>query len=891
MAVQRQNILSLIGGKRYHSCILTTFSFDFYFFEMKVMKWLRASGVRNVNVLMDGHFYSELMNNCTGDEMKFSPSYSIYPVFNKNIFHPKIWLFFGEQEGLVIIGSGNLTNGGNGNNEELWGAFHIDIKSKENLEIFSAAWNYINEITKDFKGIVSEKTSKWIYEQSKWLEMLPVVSSGTLFKSNRSSIAFLANTQRATIWEQLLSLLEGQRITEITTVSPFYDANGEVIEALMQLYPKITCNVIVDTSGLIPHKYVSDKSVSFYEWSEVGISEDEVTRLHAKAVLFKTAGNKEFLLFGSANITPEGMGLYGSKRANAEASLLIIRESSNFHSQLGLKLSQNMKVNLSDLEVVLRPTIFQTVVKHNQHPIKIFSAEITYEQLTVYSFGTFTEQCTLKVYDANNQYLSSIQLEKYSSEISLKITQSRNCRYVQLFSTKNEVPISNKIIAADYFLLIKTHPNPKTEDIERIYNEIQNGELNKVLDLLHYAIIDDTEDEENYVIQRSAGRLIVEDKSQPKQLYDVNTYKPIIHNISERNLLFSSPSLRVLDVIKFVHSREFQVKTEAGLRVDEQEEDLSNISGNDEDEVPIVRNLTLSVLSCERKKLFNYLSNLYYHFNCILYTTKDCEEDASRRKLLIEKNRHYKVTITDLTKYLIGIELLLEFGDKSEKYFQNSKLHFFQYLPMTSIDNYYEANNVKGCCLNIVGDFLMLMRRGFKVYEFEYTIKRVGKLKHEALVSTLVCLLNNKWDEDELKYLKTLLLNALHYLGCNKYTEFTQQYSSLIEDVESRSKLLKSLTPFFESNFLFFKNKVVNAYGSILQKREAKKFDNMAQKRNIIYSSLLGYCYVQSISKNKEFSLIRPGFMWDDNYGDFIRHSADGVYSPVKLPSFIYVDI
>jgi hypothetical protein len=76
----------------------------FYFFEIKVMKWLRASGVRNVNVLMDGHFYSELMSNCTGDEMKFSPAYSIYPIFERNIFHPKVWLFFGEQEALLILG-------------------------------------------------------------------------------------------------------------------------------------------------------------------------------------------------------------------------------------------------------------------------------------------------------------------------------------------------------------------------------------------------------------------------------------------------------------------------------------------------------------------------------------------------------------------------------------------------------------------------------------------------------------------------------------------------------------------------------------------------------------------------------------------------------------------
>lgn len=891
MAVQRQNVLSLIGGRRYHSCILTTFSFDFYFFEMKVMKWLRASGVRNVNVLIDGHFYSELMNNCTGDEMKFSPAYSIYPVFNRSIFHPKIWMFFGEQEGLVIIGSGNLTNGGNGNNEELWGAFHFDIKSKENLEIFSSIWSYIQEITKDFKGIVSEKTSKWIYEQSKWLDELPVTALGNLFNSNKSSIALLANTKTSTIWEQLINLLEGEKITEITTISPFYDANGQIINALMQLYPKAHCNVIVDTSGLIPHKLVVNKRVSFYEWNDVGISEDDVTRLHAKALLFKTTTTTEILLFGSANLTPEGFGLNGSKQGNAEASILIKKDASNFLSQLGIKLIESKKVKLSDLEVVQKPSIFQTILKHNQHTVKILSAEITYEQLTIYSTGSHMGACLVHVYDTTNQYVSAIMIESHSTELTVKVQQAQKCRYIQFFHVDGEAPLSNKIIVADYFLLVKTHPNPKTEDIEKIYNEIQNGELTRVLDLLHYAIIDDTEDEEESIIQRSAGRQIEEDKSQPKQLYDLSSYKPIHHAFSERNLLFSSPSLRVLDVIKFVHSREFQVKTEPDLRVDEQEQDLSNIAGNEKEEVPQERNLTLSVLISERKKLCNYLFNLYAYFNCILYTTKDCEVDAVRRKHLIDRNKDYKVTITDLTKYLISIELLLEFGDKTAKYISGGKQEFFQYLPMSSNDEYFEINNVKGVCLNTVGDFLMLMRRGVKCYEFEYTIKRIGQLKYETLISTIVCLLNNKWIEDELDYFKTLLLNALHYLGCNKHDEFEQQRNTLLKDIESRSALLKSVTPFFEENFKFFKGKVIKAYITTLQKREAQQFDATAQKGNVIYSSLVGYCFVESITKNNEFTLIRPGFMWDDKFGDFIKYRSDEVYKPIKLPSFIYVAV
>jgi len=66
-------------------------------------------------------------------------------------------------------------------------------------------------------------------------------------------------------------------------------------------------------------------------------------------------------------------------------------------------------------------------------------------------------------------------------------------------------------------------------------------------------------------------------------------------------------------------------------------------------------------------------------------------------------------------------------------------------------------------------------------------------------------------------------------------------------------------------------------------------FDKLAQKGQVIYSSLVGYCYVHSITKTNDFTLIRPGFMWDDKQGDYLKHRPDEVYLPLKLPSFICI--
>ncbi|MEZ5046346.1 MAG: hypothetical protein R2831_05085 [Chitinophagaceae bacterium] len=104
----------------------------------------------------------------------------------------------------------------------------------------------------------------------------------------------------------------------------------------------------------------------------------------------------------------------------------------------------------------------------------------------------------------------------------------------------------------------------------------------------------------------------------------------------------------------------------------------------------------------------------------------------NQQEILYGNNRPkiYKPTLTDLTKYLIALELILEYGGKSEKYDEQDTQHFFSYLPF--VDD-YDNNNVKGCCLNLIGDFLMLARTGFKEYEFDYTKRKVEELKSEAL--------------------------------------------------------------------------------------------------------------------------------------------------------------
>lgn len=883
MALERENILTLIGSRRYHSCILTTFSFDFYFFEMKAMKWLRSCGVRNINVFIDGHYYSELMQQATGEEMQLTAGYSLYPVFQKSIFHPKIWMLFGDKEGLLIVGSGNLTNSGNGNNDEIWGAFHFDIRSTENAPIFSAAWNYLSMLSSNVKGQMNEKTTRWIVEHSKWLNELPKVKPFQFSDtSQKEKIAFLFNSETSSIWVELSKHISNEKVIEITSISPFYDSNGKALQELKSLFPSAEINVVLDESGLIPSSMQVSKGFTFYDWRDAGVSkvqysksENVKSKLHGKIIHFKTKSGKEFCLFGSANVTPEGLGLAG-KYSNAEVSLLIQSEKGGLLNELGVKLKASNRKKLSDFTATTTKSIYETVIKNNQFKVQLLSAELIYDELTLHSNGNYSEQFNVVFFDRQNKFLHSQIFSKYEQELKIKLNpELGSFQYVQFAKNSDEF-ISNKLLVSDYFLLAKTHPNPKTEDIERIYSEIQNGELSKVLDLLHYAIIDETENEEGTsALHNSKNTDAKRDvKKEPERLYDLSSYKPIEHSAYEKNLLLSSLSLRVLDVLKFIHSKGLSTNRQDDISIDEQEDNLGNISGNDENEVKTLRNLSFALLKSERRKLISYFDNLYSNQQEILYGN-------NRPKV-------YKPTLTDLTKYLIALELILEYGGKSEKYDEQETQHFFSYLPF--VDE-YDNNNVKGCCLNLVGDFLMLARTGFKEYEFDYTKKKVEELKGEALVSTIVCLLNNRWKENELHYFYSMLLNTLHYLGWKDVDDFNSNFGELKAKIIHRISELKQRANGLEQNLEIFYRRVCPVFKKVLKQLGDKNFDTSAVHGQIIYKSPWGYCYVHSVTKTNDFTLIRPGFLWDDGKAEYMKHSPDEIYLPLKLQSFICTDL
>ena len=173
MMIERQNIIKLLGDRTnvYHSALLTTYSFDPIYFEAAHLSTLRKLGITNVVVLMDASMYDQLLSDSNYQCHSVSQyNYTLVRKenFHSGVFHPKVALLFGEEEGALIVGSGNLTYSGLVNNDEVWNAFHVQGNNSTHYPLFYQAWKYLSKSVNQTSSLVSRQID-WMLEQSPWL--------------------------------------------------------------------------------------------------------------------------------------------------------------------------------------------------------------------------------------------------------------------------------------------------------------------------------------------------------------------------------------------------------------------------------------------------------------------------------------------------------------------------------------------------------------------------------------------------------------------------------------------------------------------------------------------------------------------------------------------------
>lgn len=329
--IERRNIIRLLGGRAnvYHSALLTSYNFDPIFFESVYLSTLRQLGITNIVVLIESTMYDQLLADSNYQYHWISQNnYTLVRQENNHfgVFHPKMTLLFGEEEGALIVGSGNLTFSGLSNNEEIWNVFHVLGNESIHYPLFHKAWDYLIEITRNGSPLVLRQI-EWMSEQTPWLNDDSTKESVIL--TSGEECTFLYNTPKSTILDSLYSHVGEKLIDKITIIAPFYDTEGNALKSLQNHFSPRNMICVLDLMRQsAPYVLLHDTNIAFNKITTT-------SPLHAKLVELQ-GENETWLLCGSANAG--NMALGTSKEAfNDEACILLHNyKKKNYVRDLGL---------------------------------------------------------------------------------------------------------------------------------------------------------------------------------------------------------------------------------------------------------------------------------------------------------------------------------------------------------------------------------------------------------------------------------------------------------------------------------------------------------------------------------------------------------------------------
>jgi hypothetical protein len=109
----------------YHKTLLLTYSFDPIFFEQVVLPDLWAGRSSDILVLGDQAQIEASTQAAAGQLWHLGRHYLLAGANHPGAFHPKVFLRLGPKDGIVMLGSGNVTSSGWGGNQELGTAWMV----------------------------------------------------------------------------------------------------------------------------------------------------------------------------------------------------------------------------------------------------------------------------------------------------------------------------------------------------------------------------------------------------------------------------------------------------------------------------------------------------------------------------------------------------------------------------------------------------------------------------------------------------------------------------------------------------------------------------------------------------------------------------------------------
>lgn len=473
------------GRNKFHSAVLTSFSFNFHHFENQVLRTLRQKWVSSIMVLADQRMLDNELGLASANLKHLSQSYSVSGIESKGAFHPKLNFLLGDDQLLLFFGSGNITAGGHGKNHEIFTAFYADIESKVHLPLIQESWNYLLSVAKTLEGYSKDRLFNILPKTCSLLENKAGSKHEFYRLNDECEVALLYNDQ-TTIFEQILRLIPPDEVTSITIVCPYFDEDGATLLNLTQKYNARIEVYLPSKFGLPPNKMAQHQKIDFYNWEEtnrgkqnISSTEDYYRKLHGKLFHFE-AGDNEYCIIGSANATLAGLGSETNKSLNEEFCALYKTTSTGMLKELGIS-GRKQKVSVErlvrDYSSIADPD--RTI---HLNKSQILCADLSGKRLKIEYQAPSELVKKLCIYDSTgneifNEIIEATDSNSLALYLSEKVLDS-NPSYVVLESEAGE-QLSNKQLINFIDKLIHTDPSKGNRTIRQVLTSLEGGTINE----------------------------------------------------------------------------------------------------------------------------------------------------------------------------------------------------------------------------------------------------------------------------------------------------------------------------------------------------------------------------------------------------------------------------
>lgn len=473
------------GRNKFHSAVLTSFSFNFHHFENQVLRTLRQKWVSSIMILADQRMLDNELGVASGNLKYLSQSYSVSGIEAKGAFHPKINFLIGDHQLLLLFGSGNITPGGHGKNHEIFTGFYADMDNSAQLPLIIEAWNYLLSIVKQIEGYNRDRLFRVIPGACDLLKG-QVTSRNEFYRLDDEMEVALLYHNDSTIFEQIAQLIPRDEVNEITVVSPYFDEDGKTLLKLKNQFNRAKIDVFLPSEyGLPPIRMKDHEAISFYNWDKtirgkqsISSSEEYYRKLHSKVFHFKT-NDHEYCVIGSANATMAGLGGENVTSVNEEFCALYKIANTGLLQELGItgtkktialeKLSRNNSI-ITDLNKIVH-----TKKAH------ILCADLSGRRLEI-KYRTGGSGYQLSIFDSNGNRLISDLFEPTESNTTiLYLTDdvlNGNPSFV-VFESEVDNEISNKQLINYIDKLVNTDPSRGNRTIRQVLTSLESGTINE----------------------------------------------------------------------------------------------------------------------------------------------------------------------------------------------------------------------------------------------------------------------------------------------------------------------------------------------------------------------------------------------------------------------------